>query len=583
MLGCALGLAWAAVPVLRAVDVTLMWRPVNGTREVVVDDSGFLRVGQNELSMTRLAAVVSQVAFVRADGTFAQLDGQFGALDSGAKRSGFRLRGVPPGRYIGLQFLVGLQPQTNHADPGAWPAGHPLNPLVNGLHWGWQGGYVFLALEGHYRDGDATRGWSFHVGTDDRLMLVQVPHPLVIEADATITLDLDLARMLEGVVLSPKNGNDSTHSAKGDALAERLAANVGRAFAIRSVDAATRDRVDTAQDGHNRPRPATPLPFDVPAGWPQPTLPADNPLTSEGVALGRQLFADRRLSGNGTQACISCHATDRAFSDDVAFSRGADGALGRRNAMPLANLAWAPTYAWDGSQLHVRDQALAAMQNPIEMHANAGEVAKTLARDRELTAAFAAAFGTPEVTAGRIGLALEQYLLTIVSADAKFDRAIRGMAELNEEEKEGFALFVTEYDPARGRRGADCFHCHGGALFTDFAFKSNGLDLVSRDAGRSALSGRVTDAGKFKTPSLRNVAVTAPYMHDGRFATLEAVIAHYDHGVKRAASLDPNLAKHPDAGLQLTPAEQKALVAFLRTLTDAKFEAAKPGIMAAAP
>jgi cytochrome c peroxidase len=187
------------------------------------------------------------------------------------------------------------------------------------------------------------------------------------------------------------------------------------------------------------------------------------------------------------------------------------------------------------------------------------------------------------VTAARIGLALEQYLLTIVSADAKFDRAIRGMAELNEEEKEGFALFVTEYDPARGRRGADCFHCHGGALFTDFGFKSNGLELVSRDAGRSAVSGRVTDAGKFKTPSLRNVAVTGPYMHDGRFATLEAVIAHYDHGVKRAATLDPNLAKHSDAGLQLTPAEQKALVAFLRTLTDAKFEAAKAGAMAAAP
>ena len=130
------------------------------------------------------------------------------------------------------------------------------------------------------------------------------------------------------------------------------------------------------------------------------------------------------------------------------------------------------------------------------------------------------------------------------------------------------------YDPARGRRGADCFHCHGGALFTDYGYKNNGLDLVSLDAGRSRVSEKESDRGKFKTPSLRNVALTAPYMHDGRFASLEEVVAHYDHGVQRAAALDPNLAKHPDDGLKLTADERRELVAFLRTLTDPKFEVA---------
>jgi cytochrome c peroxidase len=241
--------------------------------------------------------------------------------------------------------------------------------------------------------------------------------------------------------------------------------------------------------------------------------------------------------------------------------------------MPLFNLAWSPSYAWDGSKPRLRDQAFAAITNEIEMHADPAKIVAVLGGDRRVRADFAAAFGTPEVTAQRIGLALEQFMLTLVAADSKFDRSLRGAEQLTEEEQQGFALFMTEYDPVRGKRGADCFHCHGGTLFTDFGFRSNGLDLASVDAGRAVVTGKPTDAGKFKTPSLRNVAVTAPYMHDGRIGTLEEVVAHYDHGVKRAANLDPNLAKHPDAGLQLTTDEQKALLAFLRTLTDSKLAA----------
>ena len=139
---------------------------------------------------------------------------------------------------------------------------------------------------------------------------------------------------------------------------------------------------------------------------------------------------------------------------------------------------------------------------------------------------------------------------------------------MTEEEKRGFQLFSTEYDPRRGQFGADCFHCHGGALFQSQTFANNGLDSEFADIGRAKVTGRESDTGKFAVPSLRNVALTGPYMHDGRFTTLEEAVAHYCTGVKRSTTLDPNLAKHPNGGVPLTEADQKALVAFLKSLTD---------------
>ena len=238
--------------------------------------------------------------------------------------------------------------------------------------------------------------------------------------------------------------------------------------------------------------------------------------------------------------------------------------------MPLFNLAWSRRFTWDGSKQRVREQALAAMTSPVEMHGDLATVLADLGGDRTMAVKFQAAFGPGGVTAERVGLALEQYVLTLVSCDSRFDSAMRGKGELTEDEKRGFELFVTEFDPARGKYGADCFHCHGGALFTDYAMKNNGLDGLGDDTGLGRITGRAADSGRFKTPSLRNVALTAPYMHDGRFATLEEVVAHYDHGVARTAGLDPNLAKHPDTGLGLSAADQRALVAFLRSLTDPK-------------
>jgi cytochrome c peroxidase len=174
----------------------------------------------------------------------------------------------------------------------------------------------------------------------------------------------------------------------------------------------------------------------------------------------------------------------------------------------------------------------------------------------------------------RIAKALEQFLLTLVSQDSRFDRAARKVAELTESEKRGLRLFVTEFDPKRGLRGADCFHCHGGTLFTSQQFANNGLELSIDDLGRMAVTKNAADRGKFKTPSLRNIARTAPYMHDGRFATLEEVVEHYSSGVRRTDTLDPNLAKHPEGGIQLTTEEKADLVDFLKTLTDESFTGA---------
>ena len=187
-------------------------------------------------------------------------------------------------------------------------------------------------------------------------------------------------------------------------------------------------------------------------------------------------------------------------------------------------------------------------------------------------ALFAAAFGSPEVTPERIGLALENYLLTLTSFDSKFDRAMRGgPVTLTDQERRGFELFFTESDPRRGQFGADCFHCHGGANFSNHGFANNGLDSTFSDPGRYAVTRRESDCGKFSVPSLRNVAVTGPYMHDGRFATLEEVVEHYSSGVRPSATLDPNLAKHPEGGLNLSAADRAALVAFLQSLTDERY------------
>jgi cytochrome c peroxidase len=333
-----------------------------------------------------------------------------------------------------------------------------------------------------------------------------------------------------------------------------------------------------AEAGYASPAP---LPIHVPPGWPQPVMAADNPLTVEGVALGKLLFADKRLSARHRQNCINCHRESLAFSDGQVFSTGADGIQGLRSSPPIFNQAWHPSFSWDGLRPRLSEQAVAAITNEIEMHAVPAVVEADLNKDEAMRARFAAAFGSPEVSMERVGLALEQFMLTLSARDSRYDRALRGEETLTPEEQHGKELFFTRADPARGVRGANCFECHAAPLFSDFVFRNNGLDRVFADNGRGEVTKKPEDMGTFKTPSLRNIALTAPYMHNGRFGTLEQVISHYSSGIRRSPTLAPELARLPDGGLDLTNDEQRALLAFLKTLTEVSL--APPATIAAKP
>ncbi len=327
------------------------------------------------------------------------------------------------------------------------------------------------------------------------------------------------------------------------------------------------------------PEKYTPYAFEMSTTFPVPDLPRDNPLIKERIELGEKLFHDPALSWDNSISCVSCHQSDYAFADPRRYSAGVEGRTGARHAMPLFNLAWKTSFFWDGRAPSLRTQALFPIQDHAEMDQSLTNlVAKLGSRETQRAnypTLFTAAFGSPEITAEKIGLALEQFVLTLVSFDSKFDRAMKGKAKLTDEEKRGFELFMTEYDPRRNQFGADCFHCHGGPLFQSQTFANNGLDATLTDPGRAKVTGNDADQGKFATPSLRNVALTAPYMHDGRFKTLEEVIEHYCTGIKRSATLDPNLAKHPDGGIGLSREDKRALVAFLNALTDERFGRAR--------
>jgi cytochrome c peroxidase len=423
---------------------------------------------------------------------------------------------------------------------------------------------VFVAVEGHV----GQEGFSYHLAGEEVRQTVELAVDFQGGGPVTLAIALDASAWLKDLNLS-KSAN-STHSRPGDALALSLAERTPAAFSALDV------RYDTFHPGRAQvataaPKGTTPYHPQITERFAAPSLPADNPLTQEGVALGEALFHDNLLSRPSTQSCASCHKQELAFADNQDISPGAENQKGSRNAMPLFNLAWHKAFFWDGRAPTLRQQVLLPIQDKHEMNAPLDLVVERLREDDRYPAEFERAFGSPGVTADRIAMALEQYLLTLVSQDSKFDRAVRKQAELTAQEKRGLELFLTEHDPVRGLRGADCFHCHGGTLFTQHNFTNNGLALATGDLGLAKVTQQASDEGKFKTPSLRNVALTAPYMHDGRFATLEDVVEHYSTGIKRSATLDPNLAKHPTGGLNLSAEDKAALVAFLHTLTDETF------------
>ena len=300
-----------------------------------------------------------------------------------------------------------------------------------------------------------------------------------------------------------------------------------------------------------------------------PFIPVDNSLTVEGVALGEKLFFDKQLSRDGILSCGSCHLPEHSFGDRRALSLGFRRQEGTRNAMPLFNLAWnfEDQFNWDGKARGLESQALEPVTNPLEMNNTWANVIQTLQRNPQYPPLFEASFGTSDIDSLLVTKALAQFQRTLVSGDSPFDAFLEGERSLSPEQANGFAVFMDEDK-------GDCFHCHGSEnnpLWTDNTFHNNGLDSVFIDLGLGAISGDPADNGKFKTPSLRNLSRTAPYMHDGRFETLEQVVDHYSEGLKPSATVDPLMKKVNQGGVHLSTKEKADLIAFLRALTQEDF------------
>lgn len=530
-----------------------------------------------QLTLKRLDFLLTGLALQRMDGTWLESQDWAAFISFKKKQLSAKSDGIIDGEYQAIRFRVGVDPKLDHIDPSIYPANHPLNPDVCGLHWGWQGGYIYMAIEGQSsRSINGANGFSMHLARDGNAPMVEIPVRFRGGGPITIEIELAIAKILSKIDFS-RDGNAS-HSREGDVIPVLMNENLKNAFRVRSVKNDLFQQPTASSDGKASALPPGTNPYllEIPERFPKVALPLDNPLTQQGVALGKRLFDEKRLSVNDSQACASCHQSETGFSDSRRFSLGAEGQVGKRRSMPLINLAWQKNFFWDGRAPTLRAQVLLPISDPHEMNEKPENVIKKLISDSSYSKDFEAAFGTPGITEQRLALALEQFLLTKVSQDSRFDQALKKLGELSETEKRGLQLFTTEHAPERGLRGADCFHCHGGMLFSDHDFHDNGLTLDGNDLGRMIVTGSTTDRGKFKTPSLRNVALRAPYMHDGRFATLEEVVEHYNSGVQRRPNLDPNLAKHPESGLGLTDQEKHELVAFLRTLTDPSFSSPSP-------
>ena len=310
--------------------------------------------------------------------------------------------------------------------------------------------------------------------------------------------------------------------------------------------------------------PVNPYVFKRPENFPDAVYTFDNnPVTKEGFELGRELFYDPILSIDNSIACANCHQQHVAFADPVhRFSKGVGDRSGTRNAPPIQNLAFQSDFFWDGGVKHLDFVPINAITSEIEMDETLENVVEKLKADEVYRQKFSKAFGTSPIDSQQVLHALSQFMNLMVSANSRYDQYIRKEGEqLTSAEIEGRALFESK-----------CASCHATDLFTDGSFRNNGLDeTFEKDLGRERITEFSGDRGKFKVPSLRNIELTAPYMHDGRFKTLEQVLDHYIHNVKLSETLDPLLKVNTDPGLSITADEKIKIVEFLKTLTDREF------------
>jgi len=296
--------------------------------------------------------------------------------------------------------------------------------------------------------------------------------------------------------------------------------------------------------------------------FPSLPIPDDNPLTEPGKQLGRMLFYETKLSRTNTMSCASCHKQELAFSDDNPVSFGVDSVMGTRQSLALFNLAYSEVgFFWDGRADVLRHQSLLPIENELELDETLENVVAKLSNEQLYLDQFTLAFGNNEITEDKIGLALEQFLTSLVSKNSRYDQYKRNEINLTTSELNGELLFKE--------RG--CFNCHAGFNIGTIGnlFSNNGLDSTDDflDFGRELVTGLESDRAKFKVTSLRNIAVTAPYMHDGRFSTLEDVINHYSFKIKESTTVDGAVI----GGFDMTLSEQADLINFLETLTDEEF------------
>ncbi len=299
-------------------------------------------------------------------------------------------------------------------------------------------------------------------------------------------------------------------------------------------------------------RPGDPVTLQYPAHWPQPAYDfSKNPLTRQGIELGRRLFYDPALSRDSTVSCASCHLSFTAFTHvDHALSHGIEDRVGTRNSLALMNLAWSRHFMWDGAVHHLDVQALAPIAHPAEMDNSIENVVKKLRSKPPYPALFLAAFGDSLVTGERLLKALSQFELTLISANSKYDRMVSGKDTFTQQEANGYRIFQK-----------NCASCHAEPLFTNLGFEKNGLslDTALRDLGRMRVTQNPADSLRFKVPTLRNIEFSYPYMHDGRFKKLREVIHHYT----TTTALERKI--------ELSATEKVDLLAFLLTLTDREF------------
>jgi cytochrome c peroxidase len=318
-----------------------------------------------------------------------------------------------------------------------------------------------------------------------------------------------------------------------------------------------------------------PTPYKFPEVKQFPKLPqaTNNPVTIEGADLGKHLFYDPILSGDSSMSCSSCHKQEFAFSDAPhQFSKGRNNELMKRNTLPLFNLAYYPALFWDGRSADLEDQVFHPVRTESELNLKWEVAVKRIRRSKMYKAKYKKAFGNAEIDSVHIANSLAQFLRTLISYNTKFDRVLRKEDKLSPDELEGFEIVN---DMTR----AGCVHCHTtdqDPLGTIHDFSNNGLDMVTdatlyKDKGLGKFTKNIKDNGKFKIPSLRNIVFTAPYMHDGRFKTIEEVVDFYSEKVQPCVNIDSRMEFAHQGGPKLNVHEKRKVIAFLKTLSDSVF------------